>query len=64
MVKKIFCIMSNSGTHLTADIVAEALLKQITLSSSKPKVVFGVIEVPQDDKRQQSPSRRLSPTCL
>ena len=47
MVEKIFRVMSSSDKYLKADIIAEALLKQITLNSSKSKIVFGVKEVIQ-----------------
>jgi len=37
--------MSNSGEHLTAETIAMALLKQITLSSGEHKEIFAVKEV-------------------
>lgn len=45
MVEKTFRVMSNSDIYLSADIIAEALLKQITLTAKKDKIVFAVREV-------------------
>jgi hypothetical protein len=44
MGMKVFRIVSNSEKLLSADVVAEALLKQITLHSIKPNVFFAVRE--------------------
>ena len=44
MGTKVFRIVTNSEKLLSADIVAEALLKQITLHSIKPQVFFAVLE--------------------
>ncbi|MCM8823630.1 MAG: hypothetical protein NC822_03035 [Candidatus Omnitrophica bacterium] len=56
MVEKIFKIVSNSDKYLTADIVAEALLKHITLNSSDPKVSFGVIEIKKNNCKEDPTS--------
>ncbi|MEI8350048.1 MAG: hypothetical protein WCI77_07830 [Candidatus Omnitrophota bacterium] len=45
MVERIFRVMSNSGEHLTAEAIAMALLKQITLSSDGRKETFAVKEI-------------------
>ena len=44
MVSKVFRITSNSGQYLAAEIIAEILLRQISLDSSKPNVFFAVTE--------------------
>jgi len=45
VVEKVFRIVSNSQEHLSPDIIAMALLKQITLNPKEPNVFFGVAEV-------------------
>jgi hypothetical protein len=44
VVEKIFRIMSNTEQCLTADIIAKALLNQITLNPGEPDVKFIVME--------------------
>ena len=50
MVIKTFCIVSESGDDLTADMVAEALLQQVTLNSKKSKDTFAVFECENSNK--------------
>ena len=50
VVEKVFRLMCSSERHLTADVIALALLKQITLNTKEPNVVFGVMELPIGDK--------------
>lgn len=45
MVEKTFHVLSNSDRYLSADFIAEALLKHITLTARKDKIVFAVREV-------------------
>jgi len=52
MVERVFRIMSNSEEYLRADIIAMALLKQITINPTEPDVVFGVM----DARRENSDS--------
>ncbi len=50
MVEKVFRVFSNSKEHLSADVIAMALLKQVTLNPNEPNVYFGVAEVvPQEE---------------
>ena len=51
MATKTFRIVSNSAKLLCADIVAEALLKQITLDTAKPNVFFAVVECERKSSR-------------
>lgn len=51
MVEKTFRVISDSPDHLEADVIAIALLKQITLDPKGPQARFVVIE--QD--RESSP---------
>ena len=53
-VEKVFRFMCNSKEYLSADIIAMALLKQITLNPKEPDVVFGVMEVGALSKEKQS----------
>ena len=52
MIEKVFKIISNSETYLTAETIAMALLKQITLNPQEPDVIFGVIEIDRENKEQ------------
>ena len=52
MATKVFRIVSNSGKRLSAEVIAEALLKQVTLGSSKPDVFFAVMECSNKSHRQ------------
>lgn len=45
MTEKTFRVVSNSEEYLTADTIALALLKQVTLVANKKDVIFGVAEV-------------------
>lgn len=45
MKEKTFRVISNSEEYLTADTIALALLKQVTLADNKRDVIFGVAEV-------------------
>lgn len=65
MKGKLFWIISSSERHLTAENIALALLKQITLGS-EPGVIFGVKELTfleriKDDEPGESiaPQERL-----
>jgi len=44
--------VSNSKEHLSADTVALALLKQITLNAKEPNVFFGVEELSEKKERE------------
>ncbi|MCQ9206207.1 MAG: hypothetical protein NG737_07855 [Omnitrophica bacterium] len=44
MISKVFRITSNSDKYLAAEIIAEVLLRQISLDSSKPNAFFAVTE--------------------
>lgn len=44
MIEKTFKIISNSGKHLTAELISEALLNYYTLDPTKSDTVFGVLE--------------------
>ena len=45
MIEKVFRVMSDSEEHLTAENIAMALLKEITLKHHGKSPVFGVMEV-------------------
>jgi hypothetical protein len=45
MTEKTFRIISNSDEHLQADIIAAALLKQVTLDPAMPGITFAVMEL-------------------
>ena len=62
MVEKVFRIFSNSKEHLSADVIAMALLRQVTLNPNEPNVYFGVAEVisqEEDVAKQYSNSNSL-----
>lgn len=44
MVEKVFRVISNSKECLDADILAMALLRQITLNPVEPDAKFAVVE--------------------
>ena len=50
MVEKVFRVFSNSKEHLSTDVIAMALLKQVTLNPNEPNVYFGVAEVVSQEK--------------
>lgn len=54
MVERVFRVVSNSKEHLSSDIIALALLKQITLNAKEPNVFFGVEELSQIEEKQYS----------
>lgn len=45
MVEKYFRVISNSKEYLNADMIAMALLKQITLNPTESNAKFVVVEV-------------------
>lgn len=51
MVGRLFKIMSNSEEYLTAEIIAMALLKQITLNPAEPDISFAVAHIGEEDKK-------------
>ena len=54
MEEKVFKVVSNSKELLTADTIAMALLKSVTLSSKDRGTVFGVMEIhPGSEEKQQ-----------
>ena len=62
MVEKVFRIFSNSKEYLSADVIAMALLRQVTLNPNEPNVYFGVAEVisqEEDVAKQYSNSNSL-----
>ncbi|MCF7873517.1 MAG: hypothetical protein K9L84_03150 [Candidatus Omnitrophica bacterium] len=54
MVEKSFKVISNSETHLTAELISEALLNYFTLDPTKSDVVFGVVEEKAETKKRQA----------
>jgi len=48
MVEKVFRVMSNSQEYLTADTIAMALLRQITLDPKGQGAIFGVMELEKE----------------
>jgi len=54
VVERVFRVVSNSKEHLSSDIIALALLKQITLNAKEPNVFFGVEELSQIEEKQYS----------
>ncbi len=44
---KVFRIMSNSKKLLSAEVIAEALLKQLTRKSHHPTSFFAIMELPK-----------------
>ena len=43
--ERIFRIISNSESHLTADTIAMALLEQVTIKETQQTVSFAVVDV-------------------
>lgn len=54
MVERIFRIVSNSEQMLTAEVISQALMQNITLDPAKPDAVFAVIE--QEDSNHAASS--------
>ncbi len=54
MTEKVFRIVCSSGEHLTAETIAMALLKQVSMGSKKSKVFFAVKEVKKDNNSRKS----------
>ncbi|MFA5270898.1 MAG: hypothetical protein WC412_00970 [Candidatus Omnitrophota bacterium] len=48
MTEKVFKIMCSSNDCLTADTIALALLRQVSMESNSAKVFFAVKEVKKD----------------
>ena len=44
MIAKAFRIISNSSKHLTKELIAQALLDQVTLKDNEKKAFFAVTE--------------------
>ena len=44
MIEKMFKIMCNKKEFLTEEIIAQALLNNVTLKTEEPKVFFAVVE--------------------
>jgi hypothetical protein len=57
MTEKIFKIMCNSNDCLTADTIALALLKQVSVESNRAKVFFAVKEVRKDNDNSKEQSQ-------
>jgi len=57
MTEKIFKIMCNSNEYLTADTIALALLKQVSIESNRAKVFFAVKEVKKDSNSSKGQSQ-------
>lgn len=49
MTEKVFRVFSNCDEHLTADIMAMALLRYVTLNNGKTNVSFAVKELTDDN---------------
>ena len=54
MREKVFKIVCSSGEHLTAETIAMALLKQVSMGSKKSKVFFAVREVKKENQNRKS----------
>jgi len=57
MTEKIFKIMCSSNEYLTADTIALALLKQVSIESNRAKVFFAVKEVKKDSDNSKGQSQ-------
>jgi len=53
MTEKVFKIVSSSDEHLTAETIAMALLKQVSMESKKSKVFFAVKEVKKESSNRK-----------
>ncbi len=58
MAEKVFRVVSNDKEYLSADTIAMALLKQITLNSREPNIFFGVTEL--EGKSQKKYAREYT----
>lgn len=54
MTEKVFKIVCSSGAHLTAETIAMALLKQVSMESKKSKVFFAVKEVKKESQNRKN----------
>jgi hypothetical protein len=54
MTEKVFKIVCSSGEHLTAETIAMALLKQVSMESKKAKVFFAVREVGKEGQNRKN----------
>ncbi len=53
MTEKVFKIICNANEYLTADTIALALLKQVSMESNKRKVFFAVKEIKKDSNNSK-----------
>lgn len=53
MTEKVFKIVCSSGEQLTAETIAMALLKQVSMGTRKSKVFFAVKEVKKDSQNKK-----------
>jgi len=60
MVEKTFRVISNLGNILTADVISQALLQEITLNPTKPNAVFAVVEEKIPDKNHSQHPESIS----
>ncbi|MDD4955773.1 MAG: hypothetical protein PHP17_07050 [Candidatus Omnitrophica bacterium] len=54
MTEKVFKIVCSSGEHLTAETIAMALLRQVSMGTKKTKVFFAVREVKKDNQNKKA----------
>lgn len=54
MVEKLFKIICSSSEQLTAETVALALLKQVSMDSKKSKIFFAVKEVKKENSHRKN----------
>jgi len=54
MTEKVFKILCSSGEHLTAETIAMALLKQVSMETKKSKVFFAVKEIRKDNQSRKN----------
>ena len=55
MTEKVFRVICSNDESLTADTIALALLKQVTLKSPGSNTVFGVMEIEKESKKNYQP---------
>lgn len=54
MREKVFKIVCSSDEHLTAETIAMALLKQVSMGTKKSKVFFAVKEVKKENQNRKN----------
>jgi|GEM_PF-1527447 hypothetical protein len=54
MTEKVFKVLCSSGEHLTAETIAMALLKQVSMGPKKAKIFFAVKEVKKNNQNRKN----------